>query len=89
MVVCNGLKLLTHDNRYIIIFDKQGYEEKLLERLDQARLDVLNNPKKIQKTAYIGIVLCQTLYFQEPALCFLSMAIGFAISRIWLCIIST
>jgi transposase len=29
-------------------------EEKLLERLDQAILDVINNPKKAQKTARIG-----------------------------------
>jgi hypothetical protein len=29
-------------------------EEKLLERLDQAILDVINNPKKIQKTTAIG-----------------------------------
>jgi hypothetical protein len=28
-------------------------EEKLLERLDQATLDVINNPKKTQKTGYI------------------------------------
>ena len=32
-------------------------EEKLLERLDQAILDVINNPKKIQKTACIGTLL--------------------------------
>ena len=38
-------------------FHKQGYEEKLLERLDQAVLDVMNNPKKIQKTACIGTLL--------------------------------
>jgi hypothetical protein len=29
-------------------------KEKLLERLDQAILDVINNPKKIQKTTAIG-----------------------------------
>ena len=29
-------------------------KEKLLERLDQAILDVINNPKKTQKTARIG-----------------------------------
>jgi hypothetical protein len=32
-------------------------EEKLLERLDQAILDVINNPKKNQKTACIGTLL--------------------------------
>ena len=37
-------------------------EEKLLERLDQAILDVINNPKKTQKTACIGTLLWQTLY---------------------------
>jgi hypothetical protein len=29
-------------------------EEQLLERLDQAILDVINNPKKTQKTTDIG-----------------------------------
>ena len=29
-------------------------EEELLERLDQAILDVINNPKEIQKTTAIG-----------------------------------
>ncbi len=29
-------------------------EEKLLERLDPAILDVINNPKKIKKTTAIG-----------------------------------
>lgn len=32
-------------------------EEKLIERLDQAILDVINNPKKTQKTACIGTLL--------------------------------
>ncbi|NOQ19890.1 MAG: hypothetical protein GQ571_07970 [Desulfobacterales bacterium] len=32
-------------------------EEKLLERLDQAILDVINNPKKAQKTARIGTLI--------------------------------
>jgi transposase len=32
-------------------------EEKLLERLDQAILDIINNPKKIQKTARIGTLI--------------------------------
>jgi len=32
-------------------------EEKLLERLDQAILDVINNPKKIQKAACIGTLI--------------------------------
>jgi transposase len=32
-------------------------EEKLLERLDQAILDVINNPKKTQKTARIGTLI--------------------------------
>jgi hypothetical protein len=30
---------------------------KLLERLDQAILDVIKNPKKTQKTACIGTLL--------------------------------
>jgi len=29
-------------------------EEKLLERLDPAILDAINNPKKIQKTTAVG-----------------------------------
>jgi transposase len=32
-------------------------EEKLIERLDQAILDVINNPKKTQKTTRIGTLL--------------------------------
>jgi transposase len=32
-------------------------QEQLLERLDQAILDVINNPKKTQKTACIGTLL--------------------------------
>jgi len=32
-------------------------EEQLLERLDQAILDVINHPKKTQKTACIGTLL--------------------------------
>ena len=32
-------------------------EEKLLERLDQAILDIINNPKKIKKTARIGTLI--------------------------------
>jgi transposase len=32
-------------------------EEQLLERLDQAILDVINSPKKTQKTACIGTLL--------------------------------
>jgi hypothetical protein len=32
-------------------------EEQLLERLDQAILDVISNPKKTQKTACIGTLL--------------------------------
>jgi hypothetical protein len=32
-------------------------EERLLERLDQAILDVIDNPKKTQKTACIGALL--------------------------------
>ena len=38
-------------------------EEKFLERLDQAILDVINNPKKTQKTACIGTLIGQTLEF--------------------------
>jgi hypothetical protein len=36
-------------------------EEKLLERLDQPILDVMNHLKKTQKTTSIGTVLWQTL----------------------------
>ncbi len=32
-------------------------EEKLLERLDQAILDVINNPNRAQKTARIGTLI--------------------------------
>jgi recombinational DNA repair protein RecR len=32
-------------------------EEKLLERLDQAILDVINNPKKAQKITCIGTLI--------------------------------
>jgi hypothetical protein len=32
-------------------------EKQLLERLDQAILDVINNPKKTQKTACIGTLI--------------------------------
>ena len=32
-------------------------EQQLLERLDQAILDVINNPKKTQKTTRIGTLL--------------------------------
>jgi hypothetical protein len=32
-------------------------EQQLLERLDQAILDVIHNPKKTQKTACIGTLL--------------------------------
>jgi len=32
-------------------------EQQLLERLDQAILDVINNPKKAQKTARIGTLI--------------------------------
>jgi hypothetical protein len=32
-------------------------EEQLLERLDPAILDVMNNPKKTQKTTCIGTLL--------------------------------
>ena len=40
-------------------FNNYGFknEEQLLERLDQAILDVINNPKKTQKTACIGTLL--------------------------------
>ena len=36
-------------------------EEKLLERLDQAILDVIDNPEKSQQTAAIGTLFWQTL----------------------------
>ena len=32
-------------------------EQQLLERLDQAILDVINNPQKAQQTARIGTLL--------------------------------
>jgi transposase len=32
-------------------------EQKLLERLDQAILDVIDNPKRAQKTARIGTLI--------------------------------
>jgi transposase len=32
-------------------------EKKLLERLDQANLDVIHNPKKTQETACIGTLI--------------------------------
>jgi hypothetical protein len=36
-------------------------EEKLLERLDQAKLDGIDNPDKTQQTAAIGTLFWQTL----------------------------
>ena len=36
-------------------------EEKLLERLDQAILDVIDNPEKTQHTTAIGTLFWQTL----------------------------
>jgi hypothetical protein len=36
-------------------------EEELLERLDQAILDVIDNPNKTQKTTAIGTLFRQTL----------------------------
>jgi len=36
--------------------------KKLLERLDPAILDAINNPEKSQKTARIGMLVQQTLY---------------------------
>jgi hypothetical protein len=35
----------------------QKNEQQLLERLDQAILDVIHNPKKTQKTACIAMIL--------------------------------
>jgi hypothetical protein len=32
-----------------------------LERLDQAILDVIDNPKMAQKNARVGTLICQTL----------------------------
>ncbi len=46
--MCNSLKLLqTWQPLYY-------NEEKLLERLDQAILDVIDNPEKTQQTTAIG-----------------------------------
>jgi hypothetical protein len=36
-------------------------EEKLLERLDQAILDVIDSPEKTQQTTAIGTLFWQTL----------------------------
>jgi hypothetical protein len=36
--------------------------KKLLERLDPAIFDAINNPEKAQKTARIGMLIQQTLY---------------------------
>ena len=47
-----------HDNRYVIFF----IEKKLLGRLDQAILDVIDNPEKNQQTTAIGTLFWQTLY---------------------------
>ena len=44
------------DETVVGVFHKQGYQEKLIERLHQA-IDVLNNPKKTQNTACIGTLL--------------------------------
>jgi hypothetical protein len=55
-VKCNSLKLL---QTWQPLYYKN--EEKLLERLDQAILDVINNPQKAQKTARIGTLIWQTL----------------------------
>jgi hypothetical protein len=43
----------------MLIHDKFGLSKKLklLERLDQAILDVIDNPKKAQKTARIGTLI--------------------------------
>jgi len=37
-------------------------EEKLLERLDQAILEVIDKPEKTQQTTAIGTLFWQTLY---------------------------
>jgi len=37
-------------------------EKKLLERLDQAIWDVIDNPEKTQQTTAIGMLFYQTLY---------------------------
>jgi hypothetical protein len=44
------------DETLVGFFHKQGYQEKLIERLHPA-IDVLNNPIKTQKTACIGTLL--------------------------------
>ena len=50
MVVCHSLKLCKHDNRYVIFF----IGKKLLARLDQAILEVIDKPEKTQQTTAIG-----------------------------------
>jgi hypothetical protein len=47
---------LRSDKTLVGFIHKQGYEEKLIERLIQA-MDVLNNPKKTQKTVCIRTLL--------------------------------
>jgi hypothetical protein len=48
--------IVSYDNRYLIDFINEKYNhlmmkpaKKLIERLDQAILDVIKNPKKTQK----------------------------------------
>ncbi len=45
-------------NPQILDFDN---EEELIERLDQAILDVIDNPKQTQKTTAIGTLFWKTL----------------------------
>jgi len=54
--MCNSLKLL---QTWQPLYYKN--EEKLLERLDQAILDVIDNPEKTQQTTAIGTLFLQTL----------------------------
>jgi len=48
-LICDSFQFLNYCLNYVC-----KTEEKLLERLDQAILDFINNPKKAQKTARIG-----------------------------------
>ena len=55
-VMCNSLKLF---QTWQPLYYKN--EEKLLERLDQAILDVIDNPEKTQQTTAIETLFWQTL----------------------------
>jgi hypothetical protein len=54
--ISNACRMHCSDQTVVGFFHKQGYQEKLIERLHQA-IDVLNNPKKTRKTACIATLL--------------------------------